>query len=124
MNDDLAVLLRGKLSDPAFDLSHGNLGRTEICNEIFVRFAHIQHEDIFLRVKLVFELFNCDLRNTVDDGVVADCFVAGYFQWADLAGRRDAAELVVVDQFCNGGVGSADWALWILAQLECAEAHA
>ncbi len=105
MDDDLAVLLLGEFADAAFDVAHRDLRRSEVDDLVLVRLAHVEDEDVFLRVEFALELFDCDLRNAVDDGVFADGLIARDFQWADLAGRRDAAELVVVDQFGDGRVG-------------------
>src|SRR5712691_11866283 len=99
MDDDLAILLSRKFADPALDFSDWNQRRAEICDLVFVRLADVEHEDVLLRIQLALQLFNRDLRDAVDDGMVANCLVSGDLQWADFAWRRNTAELVVVDQF-------------------------
>src|SRR5438445_1510663 len=86
--------------------------------------SNVEHKDVLLCVKLALEFFNRDLRDAVDDGMLGDRFIASDLEWADLTRRRDAAELVVVDQFGHSRVGAADRALRIFAQLQRAEAHA
>jgi len=41
-----------KLADATLDLSERNLRHSEVCNQVFVRLAHIEYEDIFLGVEL------------------------------------------------------------------------
>src|SRR5258708_40366130 len=123
MDDDLAVLLRGKFADSAFDLSNWNQRCAEICDLVFVRLADVEHEDVLLRIQLALQLFNRDLRDPVDDGMIADRFVSGDLQWADRAWRGYAAELVVVQQFRHCWVGAADGALRMYSQLQRAGAH-
>ena len=123
MNDDLVVFVGCEFGDAALDGAYGDLRSAEIRNEVLVRLAHIEDEDVFFVVELAFELFYRDLRDAIDDGMIADGLVAGDFEWANLARRRDAAELVVVDQLGDSGVGPADRAVEVFPQLQGAEAH-
>ena len=97
MYDDLAVLLRSKLPNTTLDISNRNLRCAKIRNQVFVRLAHIQHKDVFLRVQFALQLFHGDLRNAIDDRRSPTALSRATSSGPTSLGRRNAAELLVVD---------------------------
>src|SRR5947209_17386423 len=83
----------------------------EITDLVFVRLAHVEHEQIVAAIAAALQLFWSDLRQLARSR-------RGRFLPAD------AAELLIVNQLRDGRMRAARGALGIFAQLELAEAHA
>ena len=68
-----------------------------------MRLADVQDEGALITVEFVFELFDGDLRDTVDKiGIHVYSPVRADLERAVcILGRCDPTELVVVDQFCD-----------------------
>src|SRR3954466_3711912 len=80
----------------------------QIAYLIFVRFAYVEHEDVFSGIEAPFQLFRLNLGNVC-------C------HWSFLT--ANSTKLLVVDQFRYGPIRSAHRAIGILAQLQLAKAH-
>ncbi len=75
--------------------------------------AHVNQGDLLAGRELCLKFLDGDLG---DGGLDFQLFFGG-------SCLRDAAEGVVVDELCDGGIVAADGALGITARLELAEAH-
>ena len=124
MDDDFVVFVRGDLVDAGLDGAYRDQWGAEVRDGVLVGLADVEDEDVFFGVEFLFELLDGDLWDAFDDGGFGYGLVAGDFERTDGIGWGDAAELVVVDQLGDGGVGAADGAVGVLSQLEGAEGHA
>src|SRR5579862_4253784 len=81
----------------------------KIADLILMRFAHIEHKKILAGIQAALEFFHLHLGNRCFHGLLL---------------TTNSAKLVVVYQFCNGGMSATGRAVRIFAQLEFAELHA
>ena len=113
---DLAVddrlALRVDLGRPARDLPERDQDRVRKSRDgVFVRLAHVDDLHVLAEVDPVLELDRRDLFDLRRSGR------------RDRLGRRDPAELLVVDELGDRRVRAAHRAVRVLAQLDLAETH-
>src|ERR1019366_3663428 len=82
----------------------------KVADLIFVRLAGVEDEQVVARVEPGLQFLGANFRH-------------GGSRRSFLSLAAYAAELLVVDQFADGGIGAADWALRVLAQAQFAKAH-
>src|SRR5580704_6153020 len=107
MHDDLAA--RIEFVHALRQIVQRNQISADIADLILVRFAHVEHEQIFLRIQTPLQIFDLNLGNTT-----AHRFFLS----------SNAAKLVVVYQLRYRRMRPAHGAIRILAQLEFPELHA
>src|ERR1035437_4483106 len=83
----------------------------DVADLILVWLADVEYEDIVASVEFGFQFLGGNLRN-------------GGSQRSFLSFTTDSAELIVVNQFADGTIHAADWALRVLAQVQLPKAHA
>ena len=82
----------------------------KVADLIFVRLADVEDEHVVASVEPGLQFLGANFRH-------------GGSRRSFLSLAAYAAELLVVDQFADGGIGAADWALRVLAQAQFAKAH-
>src|SRR5215216_1336413 len=75
---------------------------------ILFRFAHINENKLVASIHLGLQISRSDFEIRAD---------------ADLRLKCDSAEFLVINQLSYGWILAADWALWILSQLQLAKLH-
>src|ERR1700733_14032199 len=103
-------LRRVELAQALRQVSQRDKMTANLRNLVFEGLANVKDEQVVALVNALFEFLHAHLGNTV-------------LYRRHFCLRDDAAELLIVDQLCHGGVRAADGAVGILAQLELAEAH-
>src|SRR5579863_337175 len=102
MSDDLTAGI--ELIYTPRQIAQRNQVSPDVTDLIFVRFAHIEHEDVFVRVQTTFQLFNLDFRNSAGHRLLLAFFLT-----------PNPAKLIVVYQFCDGAMAAASRTVRVLA---------
>src|SRR5271170_371687 len=102
VDNDLAAAV--EFIDACRQVAQRNEFRSEVGDLVFVRLAHVEHEEVFAGVESALEFDRADLRDTVLN-LCRRCL------------RHNAAELVIVDKLSHCRILSAHRAFWILPQL-------
>ena len=106
VHHDLAA--RVEFVHPLRQIVQRNQVSANIADLVFVRLAHIEHEQVFFRVQAPLQIFHLNLGNTVAHRLLLS---------------TNAAKLVVVYQLRDCRMRTADGAVGILPQLQLAEFH-
>ena len=109
LHDDLAIAV--DLGEAIGDIGLRDQLAADLRDPVLVGLAHVEDVDVFSGVDAPLEFFDGELG----DSVFHVFLLRGF--------RHNAAEVLVVDELGHGGVGAADRALGILAQLEFAKSH-
>ncbi len=86
-----------------------NQNAVEVADLVLMRLTHVKQYKVFFRVKTLLQFFHADFRYAVG-------------HWFLLSSQ--SAELFVINEFSHSGMGSANHAVSIFAQLKFAKFHA